>query len=80
MEEIPEDTDLNSIQSRILKRPKDISRIVNELFEVSERVVIYAPRFKIIYRNALTREEKAIEFDGVTAKRIHPHTDIRKNP
>jgi hypothetical protein len=71
VEEIAEDADLNSIQSRILKRPKDINRIVNELFEVNERVVIYAPRFKIRYRNAMTREEKAIEFDGVTAKRIH---------
>jgi hypothetical protein len=80
VEEIAEDADLNIIQSRIFKRPKDINRVNNELFEVNERVVIYAPRFKIIYKNAMTREEKAIEFDGVTAKRIHPRTNIRKIP
>jgi hypothetical protein len=69
--EIAGDADLRFIQSRILKRPKDINRIVNELIEVNERVVIYAPRFRLVYKNTITGKEKAIEFDGVTAKRIY---------
>ena len=77
-EEIPEDEDLNIIQSKILKRPNDINRIVNELFEVNERVVIYTPRFRLLYRNVGTGEERAMEFDGVTAKRIFVRTNIRK--
>jgi hypothetical protein len=71
VEEIAEDADLKFIQSRILKRPKDINRIVNELIEVNERVVIYTPRFRLVYKNTITGREKAIEFDGVTAKRIY---------
>lgn len=77
VEEIADDADLNIIQSRILNRPKDINRIVNEFFEVNERVVIYAPRFKIVYRNTRTGKEKAMEFDGVTAKRIHARPNVR---
>jgi hypothetical protein len=69
IKEIPPDADLNIIRSRIIKRPKDISRLVKELFEVNERAVIYTPRFKVRYRNARTGEEKAVEFDGVTAER-----------
>jgi hypothetical protein len=70
VEEIAQDADLDIIRSRIIKRPKDINRLVNELFEVDERVVIYTPRFRVLYRNVKTGEEKMMEFDGVTARRI----------
>ena len=70
VKEIPPDADLNLIRSRLIKRPKDISRLVKEIFEVSERAVIYTPRFKVRYRNVRTGEEKTVEFDGVTAERI----------
>jgi hypothetical protein len=69
-EEIAQGSDLDLIRARILKRPKDISRLVNELFEVNERAIIYTPRFTVVFRNARTGEEKALEFDGVTAKKI----------
>jgi len=70
VEEVQENTDLGVIRSRILKRPKDINRVVSELFEVNERVLIYTPRFTVYYRNNKTGNEKAAEFDGVTAERI----------
>ena len=68
--EIPPDADLEVIRSKILKRPKDINRLVKELFEVTERAVIYSPRFRVLYRNLKTGEEKTAEFDGVTSERI----------
>jgi len=70
VKEIAPDADLDIIRSKILKRPKDINRLVNELFEVNERAVIYTPRFRVLYRNVKTGEEKTMEFDGVTAERI----------
>jgi hypothetical protein len=70
VEEIAQDADLDTIRSRIVKRPKDINRLVSELFEVDERAIIYTPRFRVTYRNARTGEEKTIEFDGVTAEKI----------
>ena len=68
--EIGPDADVDIIRSRIVKRPKDIKRIVHELFEVDERVLIYTPIYEILLINVKTGEEKAIEFDGVTSKRI----------
>jgi hypothetical protein len=69
-EEIPENADVDMIRSKILKRPKEISRVVNELFEVNERAVIYAPRYRVTYRNVKTNETKTTEFDGVTSERL----------
>lgn len=70
VEEIASNADLDFIRSKMVHRPKDINRVVNELFEVDERAVIYTPRFRALYMNAKTGEERAVEFDGVTAERI----------
>jgi len=64
------DADTEIIRSKILKRPEDINRLVSELFEVGERAVIYTPRYRVLYRNIRTGEDKTAEFDGVTAERI----------
>ena len=68
--EIASDADVDIIRSRTVKRPEDIKRIVHELFEVDERALIYTPIYKVLFRNVKTGEEKAMEFDGVTSKRI----------
>jgi len=70
VKEVAPDADLEIIRSKILKRPKDINRLVKELFEVDERAIIYTPRFRVLYRNLKTGEGKTVEFDGVTAERI----------
>ncbi len=70
VKEIPPGADLDIIRSKIIKRPENINRLVNELFEVNERAIIYTPRFKVLYRNVKTGEERTVEFDGVTAERI----------
>lgn len=70
IQEIAGDADLSVLRSRIARRPKVVSRLVSELFEVDERAVIYTPRFKVQYRNSKTGEEKTVEFDGVTGERI----------
>jgi hypothetical protein len=81
LKEIPQDTDLNIIRSKIFKRPKNINRIVTELFEVNERAIIYTPRFRALYTNIKTGEMKAVEFDGITAQRIqHPHPQFPQKP
>jgi hypothetical protein len=69
-EEIPRELDLSVLRTRIFKRPSDISWIVKELFEVNERVAIYVPIFKVLFRNAKTGQKKTFEFDGLTGKLI----------
>jgi hypothetical protein len=69
--EIDSEADVEFVRKRLIHRPENLSRIVNEIFEIGERVVIYAPRFKLTYVNANTYQRKSMEFDGVTSKRIH---------
>jgi len=68
--EFAENADVNIIKQRIAKRPADVSRIVEEVFEITERSVIYTPRFKLLFRNVKTGEEKILVLDGVTSEKI----------
>lgn len=70
IEELPAETDIKFVKERIAKRPEDISRIVEEVFEITERTVIYTPRYKLVFKSAKTGEEKALVIDGITSKRI----------
>ena len=56
------------VKSRIVKRPPDADVIENELFQISEHVVIYSPIYEITFRNVKTGEEKIVRIEGVTAK------------
>jgi hypothetical protein len=69
--EVPAETDLSILRTRIFKRPDDASWIENELFEVTERLVIYVPRFKVTLKHAKTGKEKTLVFDAVTGTQLH---------
>jgi hypothetical protein len=70
IEELAGDVDVNFVRERIAKRPKDISRIVEEIFEITDRSVIYTPRFKLRFKNVKTGEEKVMILDGITSRKI----------
>lgn len=68
--EISPGADVDMIRDRIVNRPRDVKRVVHELFEVNERALIYVPLYRVSFKNRKTGEVKIIEFDGVTSKRI----------
>ena len=68
--ELAEHEDVNYVKERIAKRPKDVSRIVEEVFDITDRSVIYTPRFKLLFKNLKTGEEKTMVIDGVTSKKM----------
>jgi hypothetical protein len=70
IEELPENADVTFIRDRIAKRPKDISTIVEEIFEVTERSVIYCPRYKLLFKWVKTGEEKILVLDAITAEKV----------
>lgn len=72
LKKFPQNIDVDFLQQRIAKRPNDVNRIVSENFEVTERSIIYTPRYKLKYVNPKTTQEKTVEFDGVTSLRIQP--------
>jgi hypothetical protein len=70
IEELAENTDVNFVKERIAKRPKELSRVVEEVFEITDRSVIYTPRFRLLFKNLKTNEEKVMVIDGVTSEKI----------
>ena len=70
IEELPENMDVNYVRHRIAEHPKDLSRIVEEVFEITDRSVIYTPRFKLLFRNMKTGDEKVMTIDGVTSQKL----------
>jgi hypothetical protein len=70
LKEFPQNIDVDFLLQRIAKRPSNVNRIVSENFEVTERSIIYTPRYKLKYVNPKTGQEKTVEFDGVTSQRI----------
>jgi hypothetical protein len=67
---IGENVDVDFVRARIAMRPENMSRIVEEVFDITERSVIYTPRYKLAFKNVRTGEEKVLVLDGVTQKRI----------
>jgi len=66
--EILPNEEVDIIRNKIVKRPMEIKRIVHELFEVTDRAVIYTPIYKVRFQNVKTGEMKTVKFDGVTAR------------
>jgi len=60
--------EINLVKARIAKRPSNVGKIEDELFQISEHAVIYSPIYEITFRNVKTSEEKVVKIDGVTAK------------
>ena len=68
MPEVSPNMDVVVIRKKILQRPNDINRIVNEVFEIDERSVIYTPRFRLTYKCPRIGKEAYLEFDGINSK------------
>jgi len=66
--EILPNEEIDILRSKIVKRPVEIKRVVKELFEVTDRAVIYTPIYKVKFQNVKTGELKTVKFDGVTAR------------
>lgn len=70
IKELPKNFEINLLRNKIARRPKDLSKIIKEIFEVTERTVIYTPRFKLRYKSIKTNEEKLLILDGVTSQKL----------
>ncbi len=56
------------LKSKLVRRPSKILSIHKELFNVSERAVIYKPMYKVTVKNFKTKKETAMIIDAITGK------------
>jgi len=66
--ENPPNNEMDLLRARIVKRPSEIERVVQETFEIVDHAIIYVPVYKVGLQNLKTSEEKTIKIDGVTGK------------
>lgn len=62
----------NVLRERIVRKPSETERIVEEVFEVTENTVIYTPIYEARCRYLKTGEIKIIPISGVTGKTFYP--------
>ncbi len=67
IESLPNE-EIDIMRNKIVKRPPEIKRVVRELFEITDRAIIYTPIYKVKFQNVKTGEMKTVKFDGVTAR------------
>jgi hypothetical protein len=63
---------INDIREKIVKKPSEAERIVEEVFEVSKNSLIYTPVYEARCRYLKTGEIKIIPISGVTGKPFNP--------
>jgi hypothetical protein len=56
------------LKSRIVRRPTDILTVYHEMFEVSERVLVYKPMYKVKVQNTKTQKTITLIIDAITGK------------
>lgn len=74
--EISPEQEIDLLRSRIVKRPSD-GEITKEIFEVSERAVVYSPMYQLTFQNVKTGKKANVKIDGITGEIIF-HEDKAK--
>jgi len=64
----PEVYMLDILKKAVMKRPPNVSEVINEKFQVTEQVLVYTPIYEARCRNLNSYEIKIIPVSGVTGK------------
>jgi Zn-finger protein/cytoskeletal protein CcmA (bactofilin family) len=67
--------EIDFLRSRIVNRPSDVGEVIREIFEVSERALIYCPMYQLTCRNVKTGKEAIAKIDGTTGKTLSCKSD-----
>ncbi len=65
---IPTETQIEFLKSRIALRPSDVAEIKREIFEVTDRTIIYVPMVQLTFENAANHKEAAALVNAITGE------------
>ncbi len=71
---IPPDGEIKLLRSRIAKRPSNAQEILNEVFEITHRTVMYRPFYELTFQDLKTNSEAVVEIDGTTGEIVRHRT------
>ena len=67
---ISSEEEIDFLRSKIVNRPSDVGEVIEEIFEVSEHVLIYCPMYQLTFRNVKSGKDVIAKIDGITGKTI----------
>jgi len=66
--EISPDEEINFLRSRIVKRPLHVGEVTREIFEISDRSIVYVPMYQFTFQNIKTGKRSIMKIDGISGK------------
>jgi hypothetical protein len=65
------------LRSRIAVRPPDVAEIIREIFEITERTIIYSPIYEVNFQNNKNGKSVTVLIDGITGEMVIGKVDKR---
>jgi hypothetical protein len=60
--------EITFLRSRIVKRPPDVAEVIKEVFEISDRTIVYRPIYELIFHNVRNGKNATVIVDGITGE------------
>ena len=60
--------EIELLKSKLVSRPEDINCIHDELFNVSERAIIYKPMYSVVVNNLKKKQKATLTIDAITGE------------
>ena len=64
------EADIDFLKSKIAKRPPDVAAVMREIFEITERMIVYKPVYELTFQDLRTSKEATLQIDGVNGKMV----------
>jgi cytoskeletal protein CcmA (bactofilin family) len=65
---IPTNIQIDFLKSKIAIRPSELVAIIKEIFEITDRTIVYTPMYQITFKKLKTQIEAAILINGITGE------------
>ena len=62
--------EITFLRSRIAKRPSDVAEVIREIFEISNRTIVYRPIYELVFHNIRSGKNVTVTIDGITGEVI----------
>ncbi len=68
--QISDEMQIEFLKARIARRPVGVGEIIREVFEITERTIIYYPMYELTFENAKDKKDATITINGITGETI----------
>jgi len=66
--QICDEEQIEFLKTRIARRPACVGEIIREVFEITERTIVYSPMYQLTFENSKNQEGATIAVNGITGE------------